>query len=327
MKDSHQQKKIAAIISLVIGFVLLALKFYAYHVTGSKAILSDALESIVNVSAGTITLVVLIIAARPADHDHPYGHGKVESMASTFEGGAILFAGILIMIEGVQTFFHGAVIGQLNLGLIIVSVAGLLNGLLGFFLHYRGKKFHSEALRSSGAHLITDAVTSIGVLIGLFLVKITGMQWIDPVVAFLFGIMLAIAGTKILIRSGNVLLDAHDIDTLKLLAEIFEKNYRPGVIHIHFTRVIRSGSHHHIDCHMVIPEFWTIDRAHDFSDEFEKDVISDYPMTGELHVHLDPCRKAYCESCEVKECPIRLKDFKKREGFVFQDLISPEEAI
>lgn len=327
MQDSHQQKKYAAIISLIIGFVLLTLKFYAHHVTGSKAILSDALESIVNVSAGTITLIVLIIAARPADHDHPYGHGKVESMASTFEGGAILFAGILIMIEGVQTFFHGAKVGQLNLGLAIVTLAGLLNGLLGYFLLYRGKKFHSEALRSSGAHLLTDAVTSVGVLIGLFLVKVTGMQWIDPVVAFLFGVMLAIAGAKILIRSGNVLLDAHDQDTLKLLAEIFEKNYRPGVIHIHHTRVIRSGSHHHIDCHMVIPEFWTIDLAHEFADDFEEAVISDYPMTGELHVHLDPCRKAYCESCEVKDCAIRVKEFQKREGFNFHELISPMENV
>lgn len=327
MQDSHQQKKIAAILSLVIGFVLLALKFYAYHVTGSKAILSDALESIVNVSAGTITLIVLIIAARPADHDHPYGHGKVESMASTFEGGAILFAGILIMIEGVQTFFHGALVGQLNLGLAIVSVAGLLNGLLGYFLIYRGKKFHSEALRSSGAHLITDAVSSIGVLLGLFLVKITGMQWIDPVVAFIFGIVLAVAGIKILIRSGHNLLDGQDVETVKLLADIFEKNYRPGIIHIHFTRVIRSGSHHHIDSHMVIPEFWTIDKAHAFSDYFEEKVIGDYPMTGELHIHLDPCRKVYCDSCEVKECPIRLKDFIKRESFTVSDLVSPVESV
>lgn len=327
MQDSHLQKKSAAIISLVIGAILLTLKFYAYHVTGSKAILSDALESIVNVAAGTITLIVLIIAAKPADHDHPYGHGKVESMASTFEGGAILFAGILIMIEGVQTFFHGASVGQLNLGLAIVSFAGLLNGILGYFLIYRGKKFHSEALRSSGAHLITDAITSIGVLLGLFLVKVTGMQWIDPVVAFLFGIMLVVAGSKILIRSGNVLLDGRDQDTLKLLAEIFEKNYRAGVIHIHFMRVIRSGSHHHIDCHMVIPEFWTIDRAHEFAEKFEDAVINDYPMTGELHIHLDPCRKVYCESCEVADCQIRVNNFKKREGFIFQDLISPMENL
>jgi len=181
-------------------------------------------------------------------------------------------------------------------------------------------------LRSSGAHLITDAVTSVGVLVGLFLVKVTGLQWIDPVVAFLFGIMLVVAGAKILIRSGNVLLDGHDQETLKLLAEIFEKNYRPGVIHIHFTRVIRSGSHHHIDCHMVIPEFWTIDYAHDFAENFETSVIDDYPMNGELHIHLDPCRKVYCESCEIKDCSIRERAFEKRASFDFHDLISPMES-
>jgi cation diffusion facilitator family transporter len=246
-------------------------------------------------------------------------------MASTFEGGAILFAGILIMIEGVQTFFHGANVGQLNLGLSIVTFAGLLNGILGYFLIYRGKKFHSEALLASGTHLITDAVTSIGVLVGLFLVKLTGMQWIDPVVAFLFGIMLVVAGAKILISSGNNLMDGRDQATLNLLAEIFEKNYRPGIIQLHFTRVIRSGSHHHIDCHMVIPEFWTIDRAHDFADDFEAAVMSDYPMTGELHVHLDPCRKVYCQNCEIKDCAIRAKEFIKREKFDYQQLISPME--
>lgn len=323
---STKEKKIASIVSLVMGFILLAMKFYAYHVTESKAVLSDALESIVNVVAGFITMIVLFIAAMPADDDHPYGHGKVESMAATFEGGAILFAGVLIIIEAVQVFFHGAIVKEINFGLVIVITAGLVNGLMGYGLIFFGKKNHSEALRSSGAHLLTDALTSIGVIVGLFLVKVTGKNWIDPVVAGIFGAMLIVTGGKILIRSGNNLLDAHDEDTINLLLKLFENHYRPGVIDIHFTRVIRSGAHHHVDCHMVIPEFWRVDYAHDFANEFEKIIMKDYPVDGELNVHLDPCRKKYCERCELEQCPIRLQPYLGRKSFNLKEVISPTET-
>jgi cation diffusion facilitator family transporter len=324
--SSDRERKIASIVSLLIGVILLSLKFYAYHITNSKSILSDALESIVNVVAGLITMIVLFIAAMPADEDHPYGHGKVESMAATFEGGAILFAGVLIVIEAFQIFFHGAMIKEINTGLIIIIIAGLANGLLGLGLLSIGKKNHSEALRSSGAHLLTDAWTSLGVIVGLFLVKFTGMNWIDPVVAAIFGFMLIYTGGKILIKSGNTLLDAHDEETISLLLKLFEKHYRPGILHIHFTRVIRSGAHHHVDCHMVVPEFWTVDMAHDFSNEFENIIMRDYPVNGELNVHLDPCRKMYCENCEITNCPIRVKPFVKRLTLEIKDVIAPTDS-
>lgn len=322
---SHTERKNVAIISLVIGLLLLCMKFYAYHITNSKAIFSDALESIVNVVAGFITIIVLFISAMPADDDHPYGHGKIESMAATFEGGAILFAGILIIIEGIQTLFHGAEVKELDFGLILIAVAGFINGLLGYILTLKGRKHHSEALRSSGAHLMTDAFTSVGVLVGLFLVKFTGYSFIDPLVAMIFGGMLVFAGGKILYASGNTLLDAHDEETIGMLNSLFEKNYREGIIHIHFTRVIRGGTFHHVDCHMVVPEFWTINTAHDFSNEFEKIIMDQYPVTGELNIHLDPCRKVYCENCELKNCPIRVKDFKVRHPFKIEELTSPTE--
>lgn len=324
--ESHRERKTAAIISLLIGIVLLALKFYAYHVTESKAILSDALESIVNVVAGTITIIVLFISAMPADEDHPYGHGKVESMAATFEGGAILFAGVLIIIESIQSLFHGVKLSELNLGLIIITIAGIGNGVLGWILLKKGRSTHSEALRSSGAHLLTDALTSVGVIIGLILVKITGVFWLDPVIAILFGIMLIVTGGKILIQSGNTLLDAHDEETVTMLLKLFEKHYRQGIIHIHFTRVIRSGGHHHVDCHMVVPEFWTVHEAHDFSNEFEETIMNDYPVQGELNIHLDPCRQAYCDHCELSNCSIRVKQFVERMPFKLEEVTSPTES-
>lgn len=323
--SENNNKKLSAILSLTIGFFLLCFKFYAYHLTNSQSIFSDALESIVNVVAAIITVIVIIIASEPADEEHPYGHGKIESMASTFEGGAILFAGILIIIQAVQIFFHGAKVTEIDTGLLIVVGAGIANGVLGSFLYLRGKKFSSEALKSSGIHLMTDTLTSVGIIIGLLAVKFTGLDWIDPVVAGLFGMLLVLAGGKILMRSGNILIDGHDQETLEIIAKLFQKHYVPGMIHIHYTRVIRSGSHHHIDCHMVIPEFWNILDAHEFSDRFEEKVINDYPVSGELHVHLDPCRKAYCDSCELAHCPIRQKPFVARKPINFAELTAPTE--
>lgn len=320
---ANQERKFASMLSLMVGVLLLGLKFYAYHLTNSQSIFSDALESIVNVVAAIITVIVIIIAAKPADEDHPYGHGKIESMASTFEGGAILLAGILIVIQAVQTFVHGAEVKEIDSGLVIVVGAGLANGALGLFLFARGKKHYSESLKSSGIHLLTDTLTSVGVLAGLLMVKFTGLDWIDPLVAAVFGAMLIFAGGKILIRSGHILIDAHDVETLKLLANLFEKHYRAGVIQIHFTRVIRSGNYHHIDCHMVIPEFWTILEAHDFSERFENAVILDYPVEGELHIHHDPCRRAFCESCELEACPIRKLPFKQRTVLTFDEITAP----
>lgn len=318
-----QERKFASLLSLIFGFILLGFKFYAYHVTNSQSIFSDALESIVNVVAAIITVLVIIASAKPADEEHPYGHGKIESMASTFEGGAILLAGILIVIQSVQVFFHGANVSDVNVGLIIVVGAGIVNGLLGVYLFTRGKNLHSEALKSSGLHLLTDTMTSVGVLVGLLLVKFTGMNWIDPVVAAIFGALLVYTGGGILIRSGNILVDAHDVDTLQMIAKLFQKHYRPGVIQIHFTRVIRSGSYHHIDCHMVIPEFWTVLEAHDFSEEFEESIIQDYPVDGELHIHHDPCRRAFCVSCELSNCPIRQAPFKERKILSFEEITGP----
>ncbi len=326
LDQASRERKFASILSLVFGFILLCFKFYAYHVTSSQSIFSDALESIVNVIAAVITVVVIIVAAKPADEDHPYGHGKIESMASTFEGGAILLAGILIVIQSVQVFFHGAVVNDLDFGLLVVVGAGIVNGALGIFLYSRGKKFHSEALKSAGLHLLTDTLTSVGVLVGLLLVKFTGQSWIDPFVASIFGLLLVATGGKILIRSGNILIDGHDRETIEELRVLFQKHYQPGVIQIHFTRVIRSGHYHHIDCHMVIPEFWSVFEAHEFSELFEKNIIKDYPVDGELHIHHDPCRMLYCEECEIKNCPIRKQDFVKRKELSFDEMTAPMES-
>lgn len=187
-------------------------------------------------------------------------------------------AGVLIVIQSVQVFFHGAQVNEVNIGLSVVVGAGIVNGILGLFLISKGKRLHSEALKSSGMHLISDTATSVGVLVGLLLVKFTGLSWIDPVVAAIFGSLLIYTGGNILIRSGNILIDGHDRETIERLRDLFEKHYRAGIIQIHYTRVIRSGNYHHIDCHMVVPEFWSVFETHEFSEVLEKEMMEDYPV-------------------------------------------------
>jgi cation diffusion facilitator family transporter len=318
-------RKYAAWVSLVVGVALFAAKFFAFQITGSQGALSDAVESVVNIVAATVVLVVVRMSTLPADKDHPYGHGKVEYFASAFEGGAIAFAGILIVFEALEKFWGDFQLQELNTGLIIIFITAIVNTLLGIYLINRGKKFHSMALEGSGKHVIADSVTSIAVIVGLLLVKFTGFALFDPIIALLVGLNLIWSGFKLLIKSGSELMDAEDIALIRELGGLFEKHSFGGIIRVHHTRVMRSGPYHHVDLHLVVPEFWSVEKAHDESNRFENLVLADYSARGELHFHLDPCRRAYCEVCDLENCDVREKEFKDRIPFSVKELTDPDE--
>lgn len=326
-KDSEREQRLAAYVSLVVGIILLVLKFWAYNVTGSNAVFSDALESIVNVVAAIALIFVIIYANQPADKDHPYGHGKIEYFSAAFEGGLISFAAIMIIVDAVNGLIYGHTLKQLNFGLYIVAVAGVCNYLLGFFLVRIGNKRGSTALVASGKHVISDFWTSFGVLVGLLVVKLTGFIWLDSVVAIIVGLLLAKTGFKIVKNSISGLLDEEDEDSIKLVADTFSKHISESVIQIHNLKMIRSGQYHHIDAHLVVPEYWDVAAVHENIDRFESRVMRDYPYNLELHFHLDPCRKVYCKYCDVKDCPIRKQAFVKRLPLLISHLTSPEEPI
>lgn len=326
--DNQQQDKIRLKIawaSLIIGTVLLVFKFWAYELTDSKAILSDALESIVNVLGAIIALVTITIASKPADKDHPYGHGKAEYFSVAFEGGFITFAAALIFYEAIRSFIEGSQLSNLDYGIYVTAGAGLVNGLFGFYLKRKGKALDSLALAGSGDHLISDAITSACLIAGLLIVMFTGTQWIDPIIALILGIFLAKTGIGLVMQSLAGLMDAEDLDVISRIGKVFAKCVFPGIIRIHYTRVIRAGRYHHIDAHVVVPEFWDITKAHKEVGRFEKMVFAEYQNEGELHFHLDPCRRAYCEVCDLENCPIRQKPFKKRLSFTLEELTDPEE--
>lgn len=327
-KTNLYQNKIRlriAKLSLVVGVLLLGVKFLAYEITNSQAILSDALESIVNVLGALVALVTINFASKPADKDHPYGHGKAEYFSVAFEGGFIAFAAILIFYEAIYALVTKSQVHNLDVAIYFIAFAGAVNGLLGFYLKRTGKKLNSMALSGSGDHLIADAATSVALILGLAFVKLTNAYWIDPVLALIFGAFLAKAGFSLVKKSMSGLMDAEDIGVITKLGKIFAKKIFPGIIRIHYTRVIRSGRYHHIDAHIVVPEFWDISKAHDEVSRFEKLVFDDYPNEGELHFHLDPCRRVYCEVCDLSDCPIRQKPFKKRLSFTLEELTNPEE--
>lgn len=315
----------AAAISLVVSIVLSFMKFWAYGETNSQAIFSDALESLVNVVAASFALFVVFYANKPADEDHPYGHGKAEFLSSVFEGGLISFAALAIIYESIKNYLMGVTIEAIDLGITVTLITGVINLGLGLFLRYIGKRKSSPALEANGFHVMSDSYTSFGLILGLYLVKFTGFLWIDPLIACVFAVWLAYSGFYIVHRAVGVLMDAEDPEILKELAKKFEENRTPTIIQIHHAKVIRSGRYHHIDAHVVLPEFLTVDATHKELDRFENKVIESYVFNGEMNFHVDPCRRVYCDVCSYEPCPIRKLPFTKKIPVMVEDLRSPIE--
>ncbi|MEY4616158.1 MAG: hypothetical protein RJB66_1118 [Pseudomonadota bacterium] len=311
-KNIEKTLKWASVFSVVVSFCVLGLKSAAFFATNSQVVLSDALESIVNVIASLIALWIVHVSSEPADDKHPYGHGKLEYFSAAFEGGLICFAGLMIIAESVQSLFEGELIANFEVGFLYSIVASLLNLGLGLYLKYVGSKHHSAALNSSGTHVLSDIWTTIGALIGLGLVWLTGKLWLDSISAIIMALYLLYSGYKVVRSAVGGLLDEIDNDSLGKLAAVIEKTRFPGIIDIHQTRMIRAGRFHHIDSHVVVPEFWDVSEAHHQTTLFERLVVKEYHLEGEVAFHVDPCLKSYCGQCDLEPCPIRIAEFEKR---------------
>lgn len=324
-KSEQIELRRATYLSLFVSILLLIVKFWAFNMTRSQAIFSDAVESIVNVLTAIGAILVIIYSARPADNEHPYGHGKVEYFSAAFEGGMIVFAALFIFIEAGKALIEKKTAQQIDFGLILTIFAGVVNLGLGFYLHKRGVEKGSIALRASAKHVISDFWTSLGVVFGLVLVYFTGLPWLDAVTAILVGCLLVYSGLHLMRESMAGLMDEQDVRVLQELAQVFSSNVKEGIIQIHNVKTIRSGWYHHIDAHVVLPEFWTVKEVHDKIRDFESDVIKSYPYGGEMNFHFDPCRKAYCRVCDLQNCPIRQEAFVERHPVEIKDLQSKVE--
>ena len=314
----------AGLISLVVAIVLLGAKYEAYLLTGSTAILSDALESIVNVVAAVFAVGGLIFAGRPADRNHPYGHGKVEFLSAAFEGGLIAFAAVVIIYEVVQSLIRGVDVRRLEAGVFIVLVAGLVNLALGLFLLRTGRNLASLTLVADGKHVLSDFYTSAGIVVGLLLVRLTGLAWLDPLVAAVVALNLMWTGARLVRHAAGGLLDEEDTALLNRLLDVLGKHVGQGVIRVHHLRAIRSGRFHHVDAHLVVPEFWSVDRAHELAEDLAGQVIKELGVEGELVFHTDPCHRVYCAMCDLENCHVRREPFRARPVLTLEEAVRPD---
>ncbi len=311
----------ASYLAFFISLVVLATKYYGYLETHSVAVLSDALESIVNVLSALFALTVMRAVSSPADEEHPYGHGKLEFFSSAFEGGLIAFASVAIFYSATKSVVEGSQLQEISKGFFYLSAATLINLLLAFYLKRVAKQAKSEALAASSAHLFSDVWTTVGALIGLFMVERTGVTWIDPFIAYLVSAHLGYSGYVIVRKAVGGLLDEMDPKSIQRIADAFMKIRKPGLIDLHNIKLIRSGNFHHIDGHIVVPEFWDIQHCHEEINKFEKLVLKDYGSDGEVALHLDPCHRHFCSRCDFPQCPIRQREFKKLLPLDYKHLI------
>lgn len=294
----------AALLSLVIGATLLGVKFYAYYLTGSAAVFSDALESIVNVAAAAFGVYSISVAHMPPDSDHPYGHGKIEFFSAAFEGGMIILAAIFIIAKGIGDILHPTPTEHLDIGLILMIASMFVNGLLGLYLIWLGKRNNSLTIEADGFHLMTDAVTSISASGALVIVWLTGWTLADPIVAICVAIYIAIAGGMLFRRSFAGLMDRQDSGDNRVISEILDAHVsdagpEPHICSYHKLRHRHSGRYHWVDFHMVVPAKWTIEQAHNAASVIEREIELALGE-GDATAHIEPCTHE-CIRCDEKK--------------------------
>lgn len=277
----------------IIAIILFAVKFYAWYLTNSVAIYTDALESVVNIVSGFLGLYSLYFAARPRDASHPYGHGKIEFVSAAIEGAFITLAGIIILFRVADVTNDNHELAQLDWGIGLIVITALINYMAGFISIRIGKKNNSIALIASGKHLQTDTYSTIGIIIGLGLVMATGLNWIDGAVALVFAILIMVSGVKILRQAIAGIMDEADPSLIEEVVEYLEQNRRENWIDLHNLRIIKYGSILHFDAHMTVPGHLTVREAHNELKQIEAIMERKYGKRVEMFIHLDPCAENY----------------------------------
>lgn len=308
----------------ILSVVLFLTKIIAYYLTHSLAILSDALESIVNVIAGFIGLYSLYVAAKPKDIDHPYGHGKAEFVSAAVEGGLIVAAGIMIIYETVVNILRAEPIHKLDMGLWLVGATAVLNFIAGTICYRIGKKNQSPALQSSGRHLQVDTYSTLGIIAGLIIILLTEIYWLDKVIAFGMSILIIYNGYKIIRSSLAGIMDEADIDLLSRFIKVLNQHRRENWVDLHNLRVIKYGSLLHVDCHLTVPWYLNIHEAHQEIDALSALIKQQFGDSIELFVHTDGCLPFSCRICN-KVCNERQFPFEQRLDWTLENIISDKK--
>ena len=298
----------------LLSVVLFLGKLLAWYLTGSVTILTDAMESIVNMVAGFLGLFSVTLAAMPRDTNHPYGHGKAEFLSSAVEGVLIFIAGIVIIYQAIHQLIVPHQLQKLDIGILIIAGAGAINYFAGKYAEGQGKKNNSMVLVSAGNHLVTDAYSTIAILIGLLILVLTNNQWmwLDSVVALCFAIITMITGYKVLRRSISGMMDEMDMGLLKEVIDVLQKNRKPQWVDLHNLRVIQYGSLMHVDAHMTLPWYYQVADADKAIHELEGLIKAHFKNQVELFIHIDGCKPYQCKLCALQNCPERREAFQQQ---------------
>ena len=276
-------------LSIAAAVLTIALKSEAYLLTGSVGLLSDAAESLVNLVAAVVALIALHVAARPADEKHNFGHGKAEYFSAGVEGLMIFVAAGFILVSSVQRFLHPTELESIGLGLAISTVASVVNGAVGVLLLRVGAAHRSVTLTADGKHLLTDVWTSVGVIVGVLLVGLTGWQRLDPVVAAIVGVNILVTGFRLVSQSVTSLLGAAMPagDLAKVNAVL--DDMRTAEIDFTDVRTRESGRHRFVSLTVLVPANWTVERGHALADDVEVTIAKDLSDT-DVQTHIEPRR-------------------------------------
>lgn len=276
-----------AYLSIGAAVVTIGLKGVAYLVTGSVGLLSDAVESLVNLAAALVALIALIIAARPPDESHEFGHDKIEYFSSGIEGMLILVAGISILATSIDRLLRPQPIEQLSLGLGLSLLASLVNFGVALVLDRVGKANDSMTLQADARHLMTDVWTSAGVLAGIAVVGVSGVTWLDPVIAVLVALNIMRIGVALLRKSFDGLMDTPISDSERRAVDAVIRKFEASGIQFHALRTRQSGARRFISVHVLVPASWTVKHAHDVVEDIERDMRAVVPYSR-VFTHLEP---------------------------------------
>jgi cation diffusion facilitator family transporter len=299
------QKYKLILTSFFISLVLMLVKFMAYYITYSSAILTDALESIINVVASGFAFYAIYLASQPRDLNHPYGHGKIEYFSAGLEGVLIVLASVFIVFHAIQNLINPQPFKDLKLGLFIIIAGTGINYILGYFLENEGIKLKSPTLIADGKHLKLDAISGLILVAAVLLVLLTRYDWIDGVASIFFAVFMAWNGIKIMRKSIGGLMDETNEEVLEKVVSILKYHQKEEWIDIHNLRIQEYGSDIHIDCHLTLPNYWTLEKVHETVHEFEEILEKEFPSNVEIFIHADPCLPECCHYCKVQNCPIR----------------------
>ncbi len=280
--------QLAMQLSLAVGFLMLATKVYACWMTGSAAILSDAAESVVHVVAVSFAAYSLWFSSRPPDSSHLYGHDRIAFFSAGFEGAMIVLAGFFILYESVQRLIAVPKLANLGTGALLVLAAGLINGALGGYLLWTGKKYGSLILEADGKHVLTDCLTSLGVLIGLGLTILTGWLRFDPLVAILVALDILWMGGKLIRRSIGGLMDEVDPATQAHIRRLLVEMTSDAGVGFHGLRHRNAGNTNWVEFHLVFPQGTSLQSAHALATKIEERIRQDATLRTEVISHLEP---------------------------------------